>query len=211
LSSIAATPELRPRRQPAQQRARDTIEHILDTAAVLLDDVGAVGFNTNLLADAAGIRVRTIYRYFPNKLAVIVALGERYAHWERAFAETVLAPEMARLGWRRGLERVVDRYVRDVMALPGFLALRRATKASPELRAVENRASEALAAVCADLLRAAGVRLGGARRRAISRALIEASSALLDLSYTADGRRRAALVAELKRMQLAYLATYLEP
>ena len=47
---------------------------ILETAAELVDEVGVVGFTTNLLAERAGIRVRTIYRYFPSKLGVLNAL-----------------------------------------------------------------------------------------------------------------------------------------
>ena len=36
---------------PRQKRARQTVRHILDTAAVLLDEVGVDDFNTNLLAE----------------------------------------------------------------------------------------------------------------------------------------------------------------
>ncbi|MBW1844388.1 MAG: TetR/AcrR family transcriptional regulator, partial [Deltaproteobacteria bacterium] len=50
------------------------MDRILETAAELVDEVGVVGFNTNLLAERAGIRIRTIYRYFPSKLGILSAL-----------------------------------------------------------------------------------------------------------------------------------------
>src|SRR5208337_3897634 len=77
---------LAPRRQPVQERAHKTVDLILDTAASLLAEAGIEAFNTNLLAQRAGLRIRTIYRYFPNKLAVMTALAERMAaEWDGWF------------------------------------------------------------------------------------------------------------------------------
>jgi CheY-like chemotaxis protein len=48
------------------------------------------------------------------------------------------------------------------------------------------------------------------RTTAIGRAAIEAAIAVLDLAYASPPRQRRALIDELKRMQIAYLATYLD-
>ncbi|MCA9645888.1 MAG: helix-turn-helix transcriptional regulator, partial [Myxococcales bacterium] len=63
--------------KPVQARAIQTVEHILRTAADLLAEVGVDQFNTNLLAERADVRVRTVYRYFLDKHAVILCLAER--------------------------------------------------------------------------------------------------------------------------------------
>lgn len=42
--------DLAPRLRPVQQRAKDTVEWILDAAAALLEERGYEGFNTNLVA-----------------------------------------------------------------------------------------------------------------------------------------------------------------
>ena len=39
--------------------------------------MGVVAFTTNLLAERSGIRIRTIYRYFPSKLGILTALTVR--------------------------------------------------------------------------------------------------------------------------------------
>ena len=83
---------------PRQARARETVARILDTAAVLLDEVGVDDFNTNLLAERAGVRVRTVYRYFPNKSAVILALAERVVSEWDAWALDELARFAATCG-----------------------------------------------------------------------------------------------------------------
>ena len=51
---------------------------MLATATELLDRVGAEGLTTNLIASESGVNISSIYKYFPNKHAILVALFERY-------------------------------------------------------------------------------------------------------------------------------------
>ncbi|MEW6347381.1 MAG: TetR/AcrR family transcriptional regulator [Pseudomonadota bacterium] len=76
---------LKPRKIPQQSRAEQTVATILEAAALILETRGFDGLNTNLVAQRAGVSVGTLYQYFPNKDALIVALSKR----ERAvfFAE----------------------------------------------------------------------------------------------------------------------------
>ena len=68
---LAERDQFKPRALPVQNRARETVLRILECAAALIDEVGIEGFNTNLLAERASVRVRTIYRYYPTKLAIL--------------------------------------------------------------------------------------------------------------------------------------------
>ena len=67
--------ELLEKNKPQQQRAKRTYEAILKAAAELLVEVGVERISTNLVAERAGITVPALYRYFPNKYAVLNALG----------------------------------------------------------------------------------------------------------------------------------------
>lgn len=67
--------ELLEKNKPRQERAKRTYEAILRAAAELLVDVGVERISTNLVAERAGITVPALYRYFPNKYAVLNALG----------------------------------------------------------------------------------------------------------------------------------------
>lgn len=67
--------ELLEKNRPRQERAKRTYEAILHAAAELLVEVGVERISTNLIAERAGITVPALYRYFPNKYAVINALG----------------------------------------------------------------------------------------------------------------------------------------
>lgn len=87
--------ELLEKNKPQQARAKRTYESILESAAVLLVEVGVERISTNLVAERAGITVPAVYRYFPNKYAVLHALGARlmdkqntvFQHWFDNHAE----------------------------------------------------------------------------------------------------------------------------
>jgi AcrR family transcriptional regulator len=67
--------QLLEKNKPQQARAKRTYEGILAAAAELLVEVGVERISTNLVAEKAGITVLALYRYFPNKYAVLNALG----------------------------------------------------------------------------------------------------------------------------------------
>jgi AcrR family transcriptional regulator len=54
-----------------------TYERLLDVAGELLADVGIERISTNLICARAGMTPPALYRYFPNKYAVLEALGRR--------------------------------------------------------------------------------------------------------------------------------------
>src|SRR4051812_2665951 len=70
-------PQLTAKKQPAQQRGTDTVERILEVAARTLADVGIERLSTNLICECAGLTPPALYRYFPNKYAVLGELGQR--------------------------------------------------------------------------------------------------------------------------------------
>lgn len=75
--STTRKPSLAAKKLPAQQRATDTYELILDVAAQLLADVGVERLSTNMVCEQAGLTPPALYRYFPNKYALLCELGQR--------------------------------------------------------------------------------------------------------------------------------------
>jgi AcrR family transcriptional regulator len=66
--------EIKPRKIAAQQRSVAMIETILQASARVLEKESLRGFNTNRVAEVAGVSVGSIYQYFPNKDALMAAL-----------------------------------------------------------------------------------------------------------------------------------------
>ncbi len=67
----------RPRRQAKQERARETVEIVLEAAARVLLDHGYALATTNRIAQKAGVSIGTLYEYFANKEEVFDALIQR--------------------------------------------------------------------------------------------------------------------------------------
>ncbi|MFI4965888.1 MAG: TetR/AcrR family transcriptional regulator [Caulobacterales bacterium] len=67
----------KPGKTPRQARAKASLEAILEAAAQLLEARGEAGFNTNAVAERAGVSIGTLYRYFPDKRAILAALAAR--------------------------------------------------------------------------------------------------------------------------------------
>jgi AcrR family transcriptional regulator len=65
------------RNEPIQARSSDRIVALLDAAAAVVDEVGIERLTTALVADRAEASIGTVYRYFPDRIAVITALGAR--------------------------------------------------------------------------------------------------------------------------------------
>lgn len=85
--------ELLEKNRPQQQRAIRTYEAILSATGALLCEVGLERVSTNNIAERAGVTVPALYRYFPNKYAVLNALAARlmdaqnqvFERWRRQY------------------------------------------------------------------------------------------------------------------------------
>ncbi len=202
--------DLSPRVRPVQDRAKHTVDVILDNAAVLLDEVGVDAFNTNLLAERAGVAVRSVYRYYPNKLAVIVALAERQAaEWQTLLARLMLPladrDQSACDAW----DAVLDAYVAYIEAKQGRSAMHRAMQALPQLSEVNSRDNDVLSGTISTALKTRGLRQRPERLQSISMVLLDTMDVAVDEALRRRGRVARPLLDELKHMHRSYLETCL--
>jgi AcrR family transcriptional regulator len=65
------------RRKPRQARAAATVEAIFEATARILHTRGGAGLNTNAIAELAGVSIGTLYQYFPDKSAILIALARQ--------------------------------------------------------------------------------------------------------------------------------------
>jgi len=63
------------RRSPRQARAAQTVAAIVEAAAQILEKGGLAAFTTNAVAERAGVSIGTLYQYFADKNALLMALA----------------------------------------------------------------------------------------------------------------------------------------
>ncbi|WKE64748.1 TetR/AcrR family transcriptional regulator [Gallaecimonas kandeliae] len=68
-----------PRKRPSQDRSRATVAALIEATAQVLIAHGYHGTTTAKVAQRAGVSVGSLYQYFPNKDALVVALIEHHA------------------------------------------------------------------------------------------------------------------------------------
>jgi AcrR family transcriptional regulator len=92
------------RKVPSQVRSRAMVESIVEATTRVLLKEGYEACTTNRVAKAAGVSIGSLYQYFPDKEALVVAVMERY---QAELKEALLAPLGA------GRRRPRDRGARD--------------------------------------------------------------------------------------------------
>jgi AcrR family transcriptional regulator len=185
------------------------VDRILDVTMGLLRQQGLEALSTARIAERAGVPIGSVYQYFPSKEAIFVELAARkFQAVDTAFAAG-FARDLERMEWRRALERALDASVNAFRDDPAYVAVWRAARSSPAFRSLALAYDERFAAALEAVPLVARVR--PARRRAAVRTAIRVANTLLDAVLEAsDPADAAAIVREMKRVLVAYLAEDLD-
>ena len=95
----------------------------MDAAAAVVDEIGYERLTTAMVAERAGASIGTVYRYFPDRIAVLQALGVR--NLERAMARvTEEVMNEKHTDWAAALDASMAVLVEAFRVEPGFRSLR---------------------------------------------------------------------------------------
>jgi AcrR family transcriptional regulator len=105
---MGRTNRVRPRREATQARSQDTVDVILVATDRVLARVGLSAATTREIADVAGVSIGTLYRYFPSKDALFLAmLQRRWAEETQALGQAMAKLVEERASLRRTVEQLV--------------------------------------------------------------------------------------------------------
>ncbi len=96
-------------RKPVQQRARATVDAIVEAGFVCVARDGIANTTTRHIADVAGIGIGSLYEYFANKEEVFDAMNRRFVEDIVAFIREI-SPELVKLELRPALELLFRRF-----------------------------------------------------------------------------------------------------
>lgn len=200
--------DLQPRRSPLQSRAKQTVERILEATADVLDEEGSENLTTERVAERSGVNIATLYHYFPNKLALLYALGDRLARQQEEWLNAIW-DRYGELGWREVVDAVSDAVLKFHRTVKGATAVSRAMKGHSTLREIDReqdlRQSEAAASLLAQL----GIKGSRSQLQKMSLIMLQTATAVLDNALAWDPENADAAMAELKLMHKKYIEHYL--
>jgi AcrR family transcriptional regulator len=201
--------DIRLRNAPTGHKGHSTVDRIIDAAADLLEARGYEAVTTNHIAEAAGVNIATLYKYFANKQAILIALHLRLS-WRWTEALTSLVGQL-RDGapWRETVCQIIEVAAGRRQGSTVAAAMRIAMRVSPELQAYDRAESIESAKVVADMLidRASVDPITAMR---VGRVAIEVGMAVLDLWLHEEAAEDAAWVVETKAVVCNYLEPYFE-
>lgn len=143
-------PSFSARNEPQQSRAHKTVDAILQATAELIEESGFEQLSTNQICKRASLTPPALYRYFPNKYAVMRELGERLFKaqrdilivWEKELAEVSVQPA--------DIERLLRRILAETYKQPAGAWIMRSLHASPYLVELRLESLRALSAFLKD-------------------------------------------------------------
>jgi AcrR family transcriptional regulator len=191
------------RNEPVQARSTARLTGLLDAAASIIDEIGYERLTTAMVAERAGASIGTVYRYFPDRIAVVDALALRCTQRLVAGVGAAVSAEGVD-DWRQALDAVIDTEVAMYRSEPGFRAV--SFSDAPDLGAdggvpAVHPLAESLSALLAD-------RFGVVRDEASDLAVqvvVEIGDALLARAFVAGGDGDQRFVDECRRAVRGYL------
>lgn len=197
------------RRSPVQERSQGTVQRVLSAASSLLaGGMPVEAVTTAQIASAAGLSVGALYRFFPDKQAIVDAIAVR--HMDR-FQEGLAGTIMSALPRDASdfLAMVIDAFVAYLEANPDFRILAFGAPGGGRYVSRPTRDAYAGAKVAAIIQEFVSEAFDIEASDAFAfrlRIATEAGDRLLAFAFEqADPAERGHIVAEAKRL----LATYL--
>ena len=199
------------RRIPVQERSQRKVEAILDNAALIFAEVGYGAATTNSIAQRAGLSIATLYRFFPNKAAILKTLSDRYLSQIGGLNESLFAAHRIQtLSLQMLMEQVVDAFADFCLDEPGFEYLFYGSEARDYFRSVSLQIHRAIVSQVETVLERHISPLEAEERTIVANLAVAAMQAAMPFVVMAETPRRKSILAHLKRMITNYLQTLAE-
>ncbi len=198
--------DVRAPRAPQQERGQRRVDQILDAAESIFAEqtVGAVSMQA--IADRAGASVGSLYHFFPNKDAIVEALGRRYADRMRATNEEAMPLTLVHLSPDELFERVLTFQMQFIERTPAFGQVHEAVMRNcPD---ISNEMNFAITGHVGTFLALRYPKLPEGQRMASAMVSVAMVHTILHLASQMPPDVRREVIAEGKRMLVSHYSAY---
>jgi AcrR family transcriptional regulator len=193
------------RHLPQQARSQERFNRILEAAAQVFAEVGYEKASTEAIATRASTSIGSLYRFFPDKSAILYALAEAYAEQLREVLARAFDPASAHLPLAQVIYRAVDDFEQFYVTQPGYQVVFAQTRLSPDLQSLDKRLDSEIALHLEKFLAARQSTLSPEQIRLVALISVETAGSLQILSLTQNEAFRQQVMAETKTLLIRYL------
>lgn len=194
------------RRLPQQARSRQRVNQILDAAAQVFEEAGYDAASTELIAKRAETSIGSLYRFFPDKSAILYTLAERYARQMQELAAAKMNASMVRQPLAQVLSDIIDAFDHFYTSQPGCRMVMLQSRVSAEIQVVNQRADREIVKQIEAFFALRQPNMPTEQRQVAALVSVEIAGTLQLLSLAQDDKRRQQLVDETKQVLIRYLA-----
>jgi AcrR family transcriptional regulator len=198
------------RRKPQQARSIERVNDILNVADEVFAEMGFEGATTIEIAARAKMSVGSLYRFFPDKVAILKALAGSYLEQLQQAIAQLHTPEAVHLPLSVYVERASDAFNQFFIEHPGFRSVFvHSHGASAEVLAMQALVDRQIAKQLAAFYTLRVPRLNPEESELIALVTVSMVSKLHVLSLSGDEAFQERVMTEVKKVTLAYLQLYL--
>lgn len=198
------------RRQPQQARSIERVNHILNVADEVFSEMGFEAATTIEIAARAKISVGSLYRFFPDKVAILKALAACYLEQLHQVIAKLHTPEAVHLPLAMYVDRANDAFNQFFIEHPGFRSVFvHSHGASSEVLAMQALVDHQIAEQLAAFYALRDPNLQPEECELMALVTVAMVSKLHVLSLSRDEGFRERVMAETKKLTLSYLQLYL--
>lgn len=193
-------------RAPQQERGQRRVEQILDAAEAVFVEHGVGGATMQLIADRAAASVGSLYHFFPNKEAIVEALGARYAEAVRETNEQAMPLDLVHLPAPELFDRILRAQVAFIARTPAFDAVHQAVHRN--CPAIYDALNQALVGHVGKFMALRYPGMPEAERAASAMVSVAAVHAIVELASRLPHEFREAVIHEAHRMFVSHYSRY---
>jgi len=189
------------RRIPQQERSRQKVTAILETAMTLFQQFGMDSISMREIAREAGMPIATVYQYFPNKQSIVQTIWENHTSDVEQLLETelgTLLKDSSSQSLKRTMSRIIDSIADVYDRNPAYTEIRQCVAATPDLRRLNLDNTLRISKLLKQVI--VSVNPGASQSEVANYALIatEAASSTVKLGQQLPADRRNELYESLK-------------
>ncbi len=200
--------DVEPRNAPVQGRSKKRSKQIIDATSELLERVGFDDLNTILIAKEVGISIGSLYHYFPNKHAILYAMGMRWLDEIEGVLNEFDSWDIENIPLDQLVDDMLTTNFKVYKKQKAILTLVQAMFSVPELRELDEKHDEMMISTFARLFKRMGINKQLKERERLGRVYLESTHAVFVTMATQQGERAKRTQADLKVMVMALLTTH---
>lgn len=201
---------IEPRNAPVQGRSKKRAKQIIDVTGELLERVGFDDLNTILIAKEVGISIGSLYHYFPNKQAILHAMGMRWLGEIESVLQQFSSWDIENTPLEELVSKMLAANLKVYKKQKALLTLVQAMFSVPELRELDEYHDDMVIRHIADIFKRIGMTKQQKERERIARVYLETTHAVFITITHQQGERSKRTLQDLNLMVVSLLRSHLD-